>query len=32
MIFIDYEKRCFDEAIKVITQENDKDDKKNNID
>lgn len=32
MRFKDYEKRCFDEAVKVITQENDKDDKKNNID
>ena len=31
MLFNDYEKRCFDEAEKVITQEIEKDDKKNNI-
>jgi hypothetical protein len=31
MCFRDYEKRCFDEAEKVITQEIKRDDKKNNI-
>ena len=31
MCFRDYEKRCFDEAEKVITQETNRNDKKNNI-